>query len=223
MNEVATVQKGAKVEAAWGEANPVRGLNYHTVARKFIRDFPIGTTLTNEKFDHWAHQAGYLNVPFGAPTGSDVWLAHLQRRHQLRANLYKASTHPRMQEMGEECFVLSRAAGGTMIVESTGAALTHGHFATKLDSLIGTKRRHLSYLMQSADVAQMLPWQRAIAEELFNEIDEWNEDVQRKTYRLDSKFTRLVNQIKHDVESGAIKQVNHGIERLIAAEDPQEE
>jgi hypothetical protein len=182
---------------------------------KFIMEFPIGTTLSNFRFDQWAHKNKYFKVPRDAPTGSDAWLAHLQRRHQLRGNMFKASTHPRMQEQGGECFRLVRTGPDTLLVESTATALTHGHFATKLDSLINTKRKQLSYLMQSQDATQMFDYQRAIGEELFNEIDEWNDDVHRKTLRLDAKFSRLVKQIQKDVDAGLIKPTNGGIKRLL--------
>jgi hypothetical protein len=210
-----------KAVSAWGKANPLRGADYHALAIKFIRDFPIGTTLDNDKFDSWAEAQrdetgeSMLKVPHGYPTHSDEWLAHVTRRNQLRANLYKASTHPRMHENGGQCYVLTRVAQGVMTVEASSTALTQSHFANKLDTLVNTKRQHLGYLMQSADLARLPPEQRAIAENLYTEISDWNDVLQLQTRQMDARFGRLVAQIRHDVEAGRTTRLNHGIDRML--------
>ena len=213
---ISTVTKAT--EALWPSANPLRGAGYHELAVKFVRNFPIGTTVTIEKFDRWAHDHGYYSVPFEAPKQSDVWLAHLTRRNQLRQNLYKASTHPRMYENGGKCFVLNNSGVGAMIVDSASTALEQPQFASKLSTLIGTKRKQLSFLMQSADLDQMQPWQKSVAETLFDDIEQWNKEVIDRTDYLDRKFGKLVAQIKHDIAVGTVVPVNHGLLQLVNGE-----
>src|SRR5690349_4656093 len=90
------IRSDVSIDRPWGKANPRRGAGHTDTALMFLRDHPVGETLTPEKFDEWAQRLGLLNVPTGAPKQSDAWLAHLQRRHQLRYNINKAATHPRM-------------------------------------------------------------------------------------------------------------------------------
>ena len=122
--------------SVWGSANEKRGVNYRQ-AVQFVNDFPIGTTLTNEDFDKWAHHHGYINVPFDADKQSDVWLAHLTRRNQLRTNIFKASSHVAMRDFGVSCFVITmtKGAGGGMIVETPEVALQQTSFANKIETL----------------------------------------------------------------------------------------
>lgn len=209
------------LEKTWGEANPMRGRNYREQARQFLKDFPIGATLTNETFDQWAHHHGYLNVPFDVPKQSDVWLAHITRRNQLRTNLFKASTHVSMVEEGSECFVISISGGGAMVVESPQVALQQTAFAQKLETLIGTKRKQLGYLMQSIDFTKLPAHQKALAENLYDELSDWNSVVQLQTLNFDRRMSKLIRQIRHDVDSGLVVPANHAINNLLANKDEE--
>jgi len=210
------------VEETWSKSNPQRGRNYREQALQFVRDFPIGTTLTNEDFDKWAHSHGYLNVPFGIDDKqADVWLAHLTRRNQLRKNLFNASTHISMLESGGECYVITMPKGnsGAMIVEPPHVALQQTAFAEKLETLIGTKRRQLGYLMQSMDFTQLPSHQKALAENLYDELSDWNGEVQLRTQNLDRRMSKLVRQIRHDVETGVVVPQNHALGNLLTNTD----
>jgi len=222
--EISTVTRA--IETGWPTVNPLRGAGYHELAVKFVRDYPIGETITVEAFDKWAYEHGYLTYPKDAEdarTGvinkqSDAWLAHLTRRNQLRQNLYKASTHPRMYENGGKCFVLNNSGNGSMIVESASTALERPQFSKKLDTLIDTKRKQLSFLMQSADIDQMQPWQKSMVKKLFKDIEQWNKELIDRTNYLDESFADLVLEIRQEIASGSLTPVNHGLLRLIGAE-----
>lgn len=214
----------ANTDNGWGVINPRRGNNYDVEAQQFIADFPIGTTLTNAEFDSWAHRHGYLNVPpADVDKQSDVWLAHLTRRNQLRTNIFKASTN--IVKMGDNCFVItmSKGAGGGMIVETPDVALQQVGFAAKLETLIGTKRRQLGYLMQSLDFAQLPPHQKALAENLYDELSGWNQVVQLQTKLFDGRMSKLVRQIRHDVDAGVVVPKNHAINNLLENKEIEQE
>lgn len=207
-------------EKTWGVVNPRRGNNYENEARQFINDFPIGTTLSNDSFDKWAHRHGYLNVPFGIEDKqSDVWLAHLTRRNQLRKNIFKASTN--ISRMGDNCFVLSspKGAAGGMIVETPQVALEKTKFAEKLEKLVITKRRKLGYLMQSLDFAELPPHQKALAENLYDELSGWNQVIQLQTQLFDGRMSKLIRQIREDVRLGVVVPKNHAIGNFLLEND----
>jgi hypothetical protein len=205
-----------EAEKLWGVANPRRGSNYEVEAKQFVSDFPIGTTLTNIEFDAWAHLHGYLNVPpADVDKQSDVWLAHLTRRNQLRTNIFKASTNH--SKLGEQCFVItmSKGAGGGMIVETPSVALQQMEFSSKIESLLGTKRRQLGYLMQSVDFAQLPPHQKALSENLYDELSGWNRVLRLQTEIFDERMSKLIRNIRHDLDAGLIVVKNHAITNLL--------
>src|ERR1035437_5455392 len=103
-----------------GKLNPLRGSGkdnaYHDLGLEFIERFPAGTELFQVKFDEFvdemreceqfrdrADDIGLYTRP-GAdePKNSDAYKAFLQRRAELRYNLNKASTTPRMIEAVSE-------------------------------------------------------------------------------------------------------------------------
>ena len=46
------------LKTPWGEPKAIRGEGYREMAVQFIKDFPVGTTLTSEQFDKWSHHHG---------------------------------------------------------------------------------------------------------------------------------------------------------------------
>src|SRR4051812_16127758 len=115
----------------WGEANPRRGANYETEAAAFVRAFPVGTTLTAEAFDGWAQDKGLLKVPASAKKKSDAWLAHLQRRHQLRYSINTAGTHPRM----DTPFIIEAVGQNIWEVRSPETAIARNQTVERIKSL----------------------------------------------------------------------------------------
>lgn len=204
--------------SVWGQAHEKRGSNYRQEAVQFAKDFPIGTTLTNDDFDKWAHHHGYLNVPFDADKQSDVWLAHLTRRNRLRINLFKASTHPSMLDYGVSCYVITMSGSG-MIVETPEVALQQAAFATKLDKLIGTKRKRLGHLMQSVDINQLPEHQRALAENLYDELSDWNNVLRLQTSQFDRRLSKLTHNIRLGIASGDVIPKNHALQNLLTTDD----
>ena len=202
---------------AWGVAHTRRGRSFHEQAVQFVKDFPIGVSLTNEQFDKWAFDNGFIDrLPQeGVDKKSDEWLAHLTRRNQLRTNLFKASTHPNMIEAGSVCFVITMMGNGAMIVEPPQTALEKTEFASKLEGLVYTKRRQLGYLMQSVDFTKLPAHQKALAENLYDELSDWNRIVQLQTELFDTRMHKLIRNIALGVKSGEIHPENHAIHALI--------
>jgi len=207
-------------DPSWGKANDIRGLQYVDIAVEFIRDFPVGTIFKADEFDVWAQKRGLLNTPTNAPKKSDAWLAHLQRRHQLKTNINKAAAHPRMQNQGEGIvpYVIQQVTMGGWITQSISSAIGKHDLPKKMVSLFTTKKRQLNYLMQSADWHHLPPFERVLAEELYEDIDELEENVSRKSERITNKYARLESKIKRALENNEIKSVNGGIKALLEPE-----
>tara|TARA_R110000868_G_scaffold378645_1_gene644121 strand:+ start:938 stop:1627 length:690 start_codon:yes stop_codon:yes gene_type:complete len=207
-----------EVTPPWGNANPMRGMNFHDVAMAFGHDYPIGTQLSVDAFDTWAASHNYYQheVPANPERSSDAWLAHLQRRFQLRANLNKAATHPRMNTAVSRAYTVDNVSHQTLQVKSPEVALSTNNMAVRLQSLCGTKRRNLSYLMQSADWSQLPPHEQAVAESLYDDIDKFERDISSNSSWLTEKFTKLELKIRRAIESGKIVSQNGGFQKLLS-------
>jgi hypothetical protein len=208
-------------ERPWGIANPKRGLRYHELALAFVKDHPIGTTLTVEEFDTWAQHRGELNVPTGAPKHSDAWKAHLQRRHELRNKLRTASCHPRMLESGSTPFSLDQITQGALEVRKPQDAIVHANIPKKIASLITTKRKQLDYVMQSADWEHIPPHLKERLETIHEDIDAFKENIDLHERHLSQKLVRLQLKLKREIEIGAITPVNHGLQQLLTDESEE--
>ena len=188
----------------WKPAHELRGLSHTEPAIQFVTDFPVGMTLTTEQFDQWAHDHGYLNVPFGAPRQSDVWKAHLMRRHELKAHLIRSGSHPRMAAKGYTPFMISVFGKGVWEVRSPEAGIANDRTARKVQSLIRTRRKLLEYLLQSANW-QMLPaYERAFAEAIAFDIDAFQRRVDLEADMLDAKFRQLRRKLEGYLKTGEL-------------------
>lgn len=208
----------AETTPAWGAANPIRGLNFHDIAIEFGRDYPIGAQLSVTTFDKWAatHKYYQHEVPENPDRSGDAWLAHLQRRHQLRFNINKAATHPRMRLSGANAYTVDNVSHLTLQVKSPEVALSTNNMVGKLQSLCVTKRKNLSYLMQSADWSQLPPHEQAVAESLYDDIDKFERDISSNASWLTEKFAKLEHKIRLAVESGKLVPQNGGIQKLLS-------
>ena len=145
-------------------ANPRRGAQYRDDAIEFAKLYPIGSTLTWDEFLDFAIDRGIIAIETlpteeeAADKQSNAWLAHLQRRHQVRASLNKASAHPAMIPYGG-AFTIEPSGGG-LVVRSTAQAIAASDAPSRIASLATSKRQKLEYLIQSTDWSQ-LPASRA--------------------------------------------------------------
>lgn len=203
-------------------ANPRRGQPRHDDAVAFVEAYPIGSKLTVDEFDAWAGSRGLFVVPSDVPKSSDQWMAHLQRRHQLRYSINVSGAHPRMIERGHPPFVVETASLGKLVVRSPEEAIRRNRVAQAVDALISTKKRQLRYLMESADWAALPQVERNIAEEIYDDIDGFREEIEVKTRRLNAKFMRLETTLRRGIESGAVQPRNGGIRALIDGSEEEE-
>lgn len=202
-------------------ANPRRGANHVDMALAFLHDHPVGTSLQPDAFDRWVQHRGFMNVPLGAPKDSDAWMAYLQRRHHLRYNINKAASHPRMQTP----FVIETVGPGLWEVRPPQVAISRTKMLAQMESLVGTKRKQLRYLMESADWSILPPHDRAIAETLYDDIDMFQRKVELETECLGQKFTKLEHKLRVALETGALRPQDGGIRALLnpPGEDATEE
>jgi len=226
MSNIARYESGAlalthEAKPEWGKANDRRGVKRTQLAVEFVKDYPIGTVLSAEALDIWLQDHGMLTVPpKDAPKNSDAWLGHLQRRHIIRNQINKAATHPRLLEKGSTPFSIDALAGG-FEVRAPHQAISKSEVPRKVQSLVGTKKRQLAYLMQSTDFPVLPEAIRETAEEIFDAIQNYAEDIRTGANRLDKQFTKLQRKIQLKLEAGSIVPTNGGIKQLLAS--PSEE
>lgn len=166
----------------------IRGINYHKLALEFVETFPVGTTIQAKEFDKWCHARGLLNYPDGADKKSDVWKAHLQRRHEWRYKINTAGTHSRMKD---RAFTIESQSQGVFCVLAPQAALALSSVPAQLNGLLVTKRKQLAYLMQSADWALLEPAALIHAEMLYDSISDFGATVALEMQHLERKFLKL--------------------------------
>lgn len=208
-SEVAFPIEGSN-EKKW-EANPRRGELHQNTARAFVSRFPVGTLLTAEDFDSWAHESGYMKVPTGITRSSDAWKAHLQRRHELKYRINQAGSHPRM----DTPFIIEALGSCQWEVRAPHVAISKTKMFSSLESLTNTKRKRLEYLMQSADWNVLPAHERAFAEALFDDIDMFQSSLNLNVQQLTSKFAKLEGRLRRAVEIGEIKPRNGGIRAIV--------
>ena len=207
----------------WGKANSRRGRNYDDIAKATIAKFPVGHHFSNEEFDAWIQECGMLTVPpEDTAKNSDAWLAHLQRRHQCRTRINKASTHPRMTDDGSIPFILIAIRNGVEVQSPQVAAASVG-LPRKISSLVNTKRKQLSYLMQSADWAVLPLHEQAIAEAIYDDIDMFSTNTQTTADHISRKLGKLQHRIKQLLDAGAVVPSNGGLLQLMSPEEEDDD
>jgi len=228
INRAAEMQALSTVELARAKENPRRGMPRREAAAEFIKLWPIGSTLTWAEFSEWASRPHIGLMPSGEPTAadggeidrqSDEWLAHLQRRHQARNKLNKASSHTRI---ATPYVVLTESQEQqTLVVKSVALALAETRAAVQVASLARTKKRQLRYLIESTDWANLPPYERLMAEALYDGIDTFVESVKAQGDGLQRQFDKLQARLANLVRSGQLSSINGGITAMLSA--PQDD
>jgi hypothetical protein len=221
MNALDRPGGGDLPSSEWGEASKIRGQSNMQMAMDFVTAFPVGTELNISEFDQWAHASGLLVVPSAdASKNSDAWKAHLQRRHELRYRINNAGSHPRLRDNGSTPFTLDKLPGGGMYaVRAPHAAVAMSEIPGKVASFLGTKRRKLGYLMQSEDWDNLPPYERIVAETIFDDIDRFRGLIEHQVRSLESKFSKLESRLRRAVGAGQITSTNGGIAGLLTSDN----
>lgn len=92
-----------KFQSKWGVGKKNKGLGSQEIAKRWVTQFPKGTTVTPEEFDEWGIAQGILEEPHSKEKGSNEWNGHLSKRNRLRYRINAAGMHSRM---GEDTFVI---------------------------------------------------------------------------------------------------------------------
>lgn len=196
-------------------------------AKRFLAEYPIGALLKPEEFDEWARKHGLLNSPPpDVPRNSDIWLAHLQRRHQFRYHLNRVAMRPLVgNEEDRTPFVIEMAGGGTGLLEvrTPAMAVSKNRIATRVSSLVVTKRRQLQQLLKSADWTALPPYEKIFAETLYRSIDRFAKRTLDDSNELNEQFQELAAKLRAAIEIGAVKSMNHGIAGILDAPQTDEE
>lgn len=209
-------------------ANPIRGTGmsvsgstYRELAVKFAMKYPVGTVMSLSEFDDFAIECGGVAPPVSTEKDSDGWLAFLQRRHQFKYNINKASTHPQMKlSFGVEPFLIE-TKGGAVTVLSPYEAATKPVVATAAKSLLLNHKTRLKHLMQSVDFSELPPAEQNLVVNLSMNMDQFQERMDFEAGMLERSFMRVKSSVAKLVDSGKIKQSNGGIKALIAPEEDE--
>lgn len=209
----------------WRKANDRRGVKYDDLAKQFVKDYPIGSVLKTVDLDIWLQNHGLLiRPPNDTPKDSDAWLGHLQRRHIMRNNINKAATHPRLLEEGFTPFSIDAHDGGFQ-VHAPQESMVEGRLPKKIESIVKTKKKYLTYLMQSTDWASMTENEHNLIEGLHAAIQGFARHVNVSADVLDQEFARVKGRIEakfglFDLKDKRIKQLllSHS-EELFDSED----
>jgi hypothetical protein len=212
-----TDQTDIETGEPWGRASEKRGLSHLDIAMEFVKDFPIGVIISAADFDNWAQRHGLLNTPTNAPKRSDAWMAHLHRRHELRYRINRSGSHPRLTELGSTPFSMDTIGQGTYEIRAPQVAAAQTTLPKKIVSLTNNKRKQLAYLMESSDWPAIPPHERAMAESIYDDIENFGELVTLQANVISRKLVKLELKLKRAIELGDIKPSNHGIQQLIAA------
>lgn len=157
----------------WGVANERRGGSSTDLAIEFVKDFPLGSNLSVEQFDQWAHDHERLTLPSARAMKdkqSDGWKAHLMRRHEVKKSINSAGAHPRLTKRGSTPFWIASTGYGYLTVRSPQDTVARGELGRKVASITDTHRRLLDYLMQSAEWSKLSPNVQAKVETLYENI-----------------------------------------------------
>lgn len=221
-NEVATRDMFSDPEDGPSGASDRRGTARFTeVAKVLIQKYPVGEILSATLMDQWLHDQELLIVPpEGTPKNSDQWLGHLQRRHIVIGRINRSSTHPRMRDQGSVCFVIV-ARGGKFLIKAPQEVILEGELPKKLQSVCVTGRKHLRFLMESADWPSLAAHEKAIAEAIDDDFDLFEEHIASSTKMLAKKLGKLQTKIKRALMAGEIVSTDGGINKFLSA--PPEE
>jgi hypothetical protein len=188
-------------------AHRQRGKRFDAHARDFIARFPHGTTLSQDEFCHWAAERGlmpYVATPeFPNGRRTDYWKANLMRRHEVRYNLNKAGTHPRMNH-GENplAFSLDSVTGNTLEVRFPHVSYAENKLASAVTSLVAHKRKGLKYLLESADFSRLsVPDQTRITL-LDEDIGAFEDRLAYEAKTLNQRVAVVRNTLRHLSEQG---------------------
>jgi hypothetical protein len=217
MNDIVKVEteKVVLFETEVGKENPLRGLHHADDAAAFVGEFPIGSELSPDDFDKWAHRTGRLNVPFGAPKNADVWKAHLQRRHELRYRINKAATHTRMYDRGLAAFTIEATSPGVWTVVASHIALTRNKLPAKVQSIIARTKKRLAYLKQSSDYASLPVEARVMIENIWDEIESFGAETDYKADNVKRRVGRLESNLRKLSDSGNLQTKNGGVKAFL--------
>ncbi len=205
----------------WGKAHPQRGAGYTDKALAFLAAFPIGSTLSPEEFDAWAHRHSFLQTT--PEKESDAWPKHVRDRNVLRRCISRASTHPRM---GDRTFTIAVVASGSLwVVRSLQEAIVNNNAMDQIAGLYNTKLQQLAYILQGADWSAQLPHERPLAEAIYDDLE-----VAKAIQLTQAKgFMKKIQKIKDKLrqspqpQDDRLRQILQEPEEVDEADDVSEE
>jgi hypothetical protein len=211
----------------FGTSDPRKGDRHKHVAVRFAVQFPVGTTLTVDEFDLWCESEGLLTVPPSpVAKSSDAWLAHLQRRHQIKHGLNQALTHARMNAVGgvQPCRIVSVSTPGGRRFEVLNLtdAVSNNKMAKSVTSLTKTHRTRILYAMQAADWEMVPAIDRLRLQMIFDHIEGYGDLITSEGERLTRRIDAAIRSIEHLVQSGLLP-ASSGVRAALTAPIPPSE
>jgi hypothetical protein len=194
----------------WGKANPRRGNAHLETALKFIAKFPINTTLNADEFDVWAHDEKLLVVPFGYPTSSDAWKAHVAKRQVLRSRINISGVHPRLLSRGSTPFVIDWQERDLYEVNSPETSLLLAGAYPKFVQTLQGKRSQIARLYQGVDFNRLPPHHRAYAEQMYEDVDAIADSFTSQIGLITHRFAKFKGRVERYLIEADPSQIGSG-------------
>jgi hypothetical protein len=196
--------------APWGKANPRKGKAHLDSSLKFIARFPIGTTLSADEFDVWAHDEKLLAVPFGCPTTSDAWKVHVAKRQTRRCRINVSGVHPRLLHEGATPFVIDWQGRDLYEVNSPETSLLLVGAYPKFVQTLQSKRSQIARLYQGVDFNRLPPHHRAYAEQMYEDVDALADAFTSQIGLITQRFAKFKGRVERYLIEAGPKQIGTG-------------
>lgn len=200
--------------------------SYHKHAIALLQTYKLDSIITHGEFDDWAIKRDILKKPSSTEPGSDGWLAHVQRRHQLRYLINKAASNPRIRnEAGIEPYVIERIGTDQYHIRRLHIAVLLNKVAERVQSYMMNKQIKFEAMMEAMDWSQISPYIKMNAENQIQDITGLGEITTLMLKMHDQKCARFLGQLVVLIKDGAIPntpEIDNLIDLMSKPEDYEE-
>jgi hypothetical protein len=179
--------------------------SYYRHAITLLQTFKLDSIITHGDFDKWAIKCGILKPPSSTEQGSDGWLAHIQRRHQVRYAINNAASNLRMrEEAGVEPYVIERVGTDQYHIRRLHIAVLLNKATERVQSYMMNKQILFEDMVNVMDWSQISPYIKMNAEYQIQDL----ETISRMTTTMleihDQKCARFIDQLVKMMNDGRI-------------------
>jgi hypothetical protein len=204
---------------------------YYEHAVAFLQAFKLDSFISHGEFDKWAIEKGLLKKPSSTEIDSDAWVAHIQRRHRLRANFnYAASSLQMKREAGLEPYTIDRVGTDHYHIRRLHVAVITNKTTERIRSYCINQGKSFGRFMVNADWSRTDPNLKQAAEDQIADLIDFGEEIDTKLIVYNRKCARLANRLQKQIEDGTIRktpeikqEIEHIINQIAKPDESEEE